>query len=175
MTEDTRYDSDAPGPAPTAAELARLPFRLGVGAVLFNRERLVFAGQRNDTYRDAWQLPQGGIDAGEDPEAAVFRELAEEVGTANARVLAESRDWLTYDLPAELVPKIWKGRYRGQKQKWYALEFLGEDAEIDIFADARPEFRAWSWRPLAELPGLIVPFKRGLYRRLLEEFGHLAR
>lgn len=172
---DTRYDPDATGPVPSPAEMERLPFRLGVGAVLFNADRLVFAAQRADMLSDAWQMPQGGIDAGEDPEAAVFRELEEEIGTAKARILAETPDWLTYDLPPELVPKLWQGRYRGQKQKWYALEFLGADSEIDIFKDPNPEFRAWKWARLSEVSERIVPFKRGMYERLRAEFGHLAR
>ncbi len=167
----------APGPGaalPTAEQVARLPFRLGVGAVLFNAEGKVFAAQRADTAQPAWQLSQGGIDAGETPRAAVFRELKEEIGTANARILAETPDWLSYDLPRELVPKVWKGRYRGQKQKWYALAFLGSDAEIDIFGP-QAEFRCWAWTDLRALPAGIVPFKRALYERLVAEFGHLAR
>ncbi|WP_119167148.1 RNA pyrophosphohydrolase [Algihabitans albus] len=170
---DTVYGPGASGPLPSAEQAAALPFRLGVGAVLFNRERKVFAAQRADMANAAWQMPQGGIDKGEDPEAAVFRELEEETGTANARLIAESRDWLTYDLPLDLVPKLWKGRYRGQKQKWYALEFLGTDAEFDIFGP-HAEFKAWKWAEFKELPALIVPFKRDLYRRILEEFRHLS-
>ena len=171
---DTVYDPNPTGPSPTAEEVEKLPFRLGVGAVLFNRERKVFAAQRADMISAAWQMPQGGIDEGEDPQAAVFRELLEETGTSNARLLAESQDWLSYDLPLDLVPKLWKGRYRGQKQKWYALEFLGEDSEIDIFGP-HAEFKAWKWAELRELPALIVPFKRSLYDAILIEFGHLAQ
>ena len=170
---DTVYDPDASASKPTAAEAARLPFRMGVGAVLFNSERKVFAAQRADMISAAWQMPQGGIDKGEAPEVAVFRELEEEIGTANARMLAESRDWLSYDLPLDLVPKLWKGRYRGQKQKWYALEFLGTDEEIDIFGP-HAEFKAWKWADFRELPALIVPFKRSLYQAVLTEFAHLA-
>ena len=172
-SNDTVYDPNPPEPAPSLEELEKLPFRLGVGAVLFNRERKVFAAQRADMISAAWQMPQGGIDKGEDPQAAVFRELEEETGTANAQLLAESRDWLSYDLPPDLVPKLWKGRYRGQKQKWYALEFLGQDDEIDIFGP-HAEFKAWKWADFVDLPALIVPFKRDLYRRVFEEFRHLA-
>ena len=170
---DTVYDPNAPESGLTAAEVARLPFRMGVGAVLFNRERQVFAAQRADMMSAAWQMPQGGIDKGEAPEVAVFRELEEEIGTANARMLAESREWLSYDLPLDLVPKLWKGRYRGQKQKWFALEFLGTDEEIDIFGP-HAEFKAWKWADFRELPALIVPFKRSLYQAVLAEFENLA-
>jgi putative (di)nucleoside polyphosphate hydrolase len=119
-------------------------------------------------------MPQGGIDAGEEPRTAALRELAEEIGTDKAEILSESRDWLTYDLPVELVPKLWRGRFRGQRQKWFAMRFLGRDCEIEILTE-HPEFTAWKWAPMAALPDLIVPFKRALYRRLIDEFGHLAR
>ncbi|HVI51694.1 MAG TPA: RNA pyrophosphohydrolase [Candidatus Sulfotelmatobacter sp.] len=150
-----------------------LPYRLGVGLVLFNDQGLVFAARRIDTDQDAWQMPQGGIDKGEEPEAAALRELEEEIGTAKAEIIAETKDWLTYDLPADLAGKVWKGKYRGQKQKWYALRFTGSDADIDI-ATEHPEFSAWTWMPLADLVDKIVPFKRDLYRAVTAEFAPLA-
>ncbi len=153
-------------------EIARLPYRPGVGVMLLDRAGRVFVAQRNDMPSAAWQMPQGGIDEGESPRAAALRELREEVGTAEAEIIAEARGWIRYDYPAELVPKR-GGRFRGQEQKWFALSFLGTDADIDIATEA-PEFRAWRWAELAELPDLIVPFKRRLYRDLVAEFGHLA-
>ncbi|WP_022728756.1 RNA pyrophosphohydrolase [Fodinicurvata sediminis] len=157
----------------TPEEIERLPYRPGVGIVLFNQDGQVFTAQRMDMVSDAWQMPQGGIDPDEDPQAALFRELEEETGVRNAELLAESRDWLSYDLPYDLVPKIWRGRFRGQQQKWYALKFLGDEGEIDI-GGPHAEFSNWSWRPLPETPQLIVPFKRKLYERVADEFGHLA-
>ena len=150
------------------------PYRRGVGVVLFNAEGKVFAAQRNDMPGEAWQLPQGGIDAGESPLEAALRELKEEIGTDRAEILAESERWLSYDLPRRLVGKRWKGRYRGQTQKWFALRFTGQDGEIDLNHHS-PEFTTWRWSDLASLPAMIVPFKRDLYRVLVEEFGHLAR
>lgn len=157
-------------PAPQAG-LAALPYRPCVGLMLLNPRREVFVAQRIDFKGDAWQMPQGGIDLGETPQEAALRELQEEVGLTRdrVRVLAESRRWLSYDLPAELVPKVWGGRYRGQRQKWFALEFLGRDEEIDI-ATPSPEFSAWQWAPAERIVELIVPFKRDIYRQVLEEF-----
>lgn len=162
------YDPTASGVI-TAEQAARLPYRPCVGIMLLNPENSVFVAQRRDMRTAAWQMPQGGIDEGETPRDAAFRELAEEIGTAKAEVLAESRGWLDYDLPLELLPKLWQGRYRGQTQKWFAMRFLGEDAEIDIETDD-PEFTQWKWARPEQLPELIVSFKRDLYRRVLEEF-----
>ena len=149
------------------------PYRPCVGVMLLNRDNLVFAAQRIDQEVEAWQMPQGGIDEGEEPLEAAFRELEEEIGTANAELLAESRDWLAYDLPRELADKVWRGRFRGQTQKWFALRFLGEDGEIDLNS-AHPEFSVWRWVPMRELPAIIVPFKRDNYERVVAEFRHLA-
>ena len=151
-----------------------LPYRLGVGAVLFNGDGHVLVAQRLDTPGDAWQMPQGGIDKGEDPRVAVLRELEEEIGTANAEIIGETDDWLTYDLPKAIRKTIWKGRYRGQKQKWYALRFLGRDADIDLEAHTHPEFSDWKWVPLGDVPDLIVPFKRDLYQDIVQAFAHIA-
>jgi putative (di)nucleoside polyphosphate hydrolase len=154
--------------------MSRLPYRHGVGLMLFNRDGRVWVGQRLDQPAGAgWQMPQGGIDAGETPEQAAMRELTEEIGTGKAEIIAESRDWLTYDLPPELVGVAWKGRYRGQRQKWFALRFLGEDADIDIDVP-HPEFAAWQWADFAQLVELIVPFKRQLYLEITQEFKDLA-
>lgn len=148
----------------------KLPYRPGVGAVLMNRDGLVFVGRRIDTPGEAWQFPQGGIDKGEDPRAAVLRELKEEIGTDKAEIVAESRDWLVYDLPPALVGKVWKGRYRGQRQKWFLLRFTGADSDIDIEADGHPEFSEWKWARLTHVPSMIVEFKRSLYVDIVREF-----
>jgi putative (di)nucleoside polyphosphate hydrolase len=149
------------------------PYRRGVGIMLLNARGEVFVAQRIDMPSAAWQMPQGGIDAGETPEAAAWREMEEEVGTRAAVLLAESRRWHRYDLPAELVPLVWEGRYRGQEQKWFAFRFAGSDADIAIDR-GHAEFSAWKWTPMASLPDLIVPFKRRLYEELVAEFAHLA-
>ncbi len=154
-------------------QVAALPYRPGVGVMLINGEGRVLVAQRIDMESQAWQMPQGGIDPGESPRQAALRELREEVGSAKAEVIAEARDWMRYDLPAELVPRLWGGRFRGQEQKWFAARFLGHDADIDLDTEA-PEFRAWRWAEMAERPDLIVPFKRRLYQDLVAEFGHLA-
>lgn len=146
-----------------------LPYRLNVGAVLFSREGLVFVGQRKG-FPDSWQLPQGGVDAGEDLHQAILRELQEEIGTNKAEILAEHPDWLVYDLPPQLLGVAWKGRYRGQRQKWFALRFTGTDQDIRLDADAHPEFEAWRWVKLADLPDLAVAFKRDIYTRLAKDF-----
>ena len=155
---------------------SELPFyRPAVGIMLLNAEGNVFVGRRIDMPAGlaAWQMPQGGIDAGETPQAAALRELREEVGTDKAEILGESRFWLHYDLPAELAGGVWRGRYRGQRQKWFAMRFLGEDADIDPAATEHPEFDAWEWVAPARLPELIVPFKRQLYLDVLGEFRNL--
>jgi putative (di)nucleoside polyphosphate hydrolase len=154
------------------ADPTSLPYRRGVGIALFNDAGRVFAGERIDT-PGAWQMPQGGIDADEEPWPAALRELAEEVGTAKAERLAET-DWLRYDLPPELLGRVWRGRYRGQEQKWFAARFLGTDADINLNAHRHPEFGAWRWTSLAELPPLIVPFKRALYAAVAEAFAGFA-
>jgi putative (di)nucleoside polyphosphate hydrolase len=155
-----------------AAEPGDELYRPNVGIMLLDRRNRVFVARRIDTPGEAWQMPQGGIDEGEEPRRAALRELKEEIGTDHAEILAETRGWLRYDLPAEIAGRIWGGRYRGQRQKWFAMRFLGGDAEIDL-ATGHPEFSGWKWVPPAELPGLIVPFKRPLYVALLEEFAPL--
>ncbi len=159
--------------------MSDLPYRPNVGAVLFNRDGLIFVARRADFPNaegapGGWQLPQGGIDADEDPAVAIFRELEEEIGTARARIIAEHPEWLTYDLPPELVGKALGGKFRGQRQRWFALRFEGEDADIRLDLDPHPEFDAWRWAPLADLPGLAVPFKRPIYDVLARDFASLA-
>ena len=153
------------------------PFRTGVGALLLNDDGRVWIGERirraGQQMEFPWQLPQGGLDEGEDPRDAVFRELEEETGSANAEIIAETPGWLTYDLPVDIRDQVWKGRFRGQRQKWYAMRFLGRDNEFDLMTHEKPEFSRWRWAPMAELPSLIVPFKRSLYHDLLSTFGHL--
>jgi putative (di)nucleoside polyphosphate hydrolase len=159
--------------------MSDLPYRPNVGAVLFNRDGLVFVARRADMPNaegpaGGWQLPQGGIDDGEDPAVAVFRELEEEIGTRKASILGEHPDWLTYDLPADLLGIAWRGRYRGQRQRWFAMRFTGEDSDIRLDLDPHPEFDAWRWVPLTDLPALAVPFKRAIYEILTASFGHFA-
>jgi putative (di)nucleoside polyphosphate hydrolase len=146
------------------------PYRPGVGIMLLNAEGAVFVAQRIDMPSDAWQMPQGGIDKGETPIEAAWREMKEEVGTDRAELLAESRDWFTYDLPRELAARLWRGRFRGQRQKWFVFRFTGTDADIDITSHNHPEFSTWRWVAMNELPSLIVPFKRQLYQQLVDEF-----
>lgn len=155
----------------TDAEILALPYRACVGIMLLNKEGRVFVGQRLDNPEPAWQMPQGGIDKGEAPLAAALRELGEETGIAPhlVELVAEAPDWMTYDLPRELIPRMWKGRYRGQKQRWFLLRFSGRDDEINI-KTAHPEFREWTWLEARELPERIVPFKRETYRAVLAAF-----
>jgi putative (di)nucleoside polyphosphate hydrolase len=150
--------------------------------MVLNRAGHAFIGRRvggpehvDDTH--IWQLPQGGIDPGEDPWPAALRELREETNMTSVRRLGEIAEWLTYDIPAEIAGYAWSGKYRGQKQKWFALRFTGDDSEIDVEHPAgghEPEFVAWRWEPLQNLPALVVPFKRAVYERVVAEFQHLA-
>jgi putative (di)nucleoside polyphosphate hydrolase len=156
-----------------------LPYRSNVGAVLFNRDGLVLVARRADLPDvegppGGWQLPQGGIDPGEDPRSAVLRELAEEIGTNRAEVIGEHPEWLTYDLPPDLLGIALGGRYRGQRQRWFALRFTGTDADIRLDLDPHPEFDAWRWVELRQLPALAVSFKRKIYEALARSFVRFA-
>lgn len=156
-----------------------LPYRPNVGAMLFNRQGRIFVARRADMPNaegsaGGWQLPQGGIDDDEDPRRAVLRELAEEIGTDRAEIIGEHPDWLTYDLPAELIGVALKGRYRGQRQRWFALRFLGQDGDIRLDLDPHPEFDAWRWARLDELPAMAVGFKRPIYDILVVAFARFA-
>ncbi len=155
--------------------LDTLPYRPCAGIMLANRDGKIFVGQRIDSISNiAWQMPQGGIDEGEEPEAAALRELEEETGVPRTLVdiLARSQQEYFYDLPEELIGKLWKGKWRGQRQWWFLLRFQGEDSDINIATKTR-EFSEWRWVEPAELPGLIVPFKKRIYEGLLAEFGEL--
>lgn len=149
-----------------------LPYRPCAGVVLVDAEGRVFAGRRIDHAAGAWQMPQGGIDPGETPRDAALRELQEETGIAPdlVEIEGETDDWITYDLPDELLGRIWKGRYRGQKQKWFLLRFHGRDADVNI-ETAHPEFSSWNWLSSDELIAQIVPFKRDVYREVFAAFG----
>jgi len=155
---------------------AALPYRPCSGVMLVNREGRVFVGQRIDSTLEAWQMPQGGIDEGEDARTAAIRELGEEtgIGPEHVTLIAEAQDELFYDLPEELVGKLWKGRWRGQRQRWFLYRFDGEDGDVDI-ATAHPEFRAWKWADPADLPAMIVPFKKALYEAVLDAFAEPLR
>jgi len=145
------------------------PYRPCVGIMLINDHGLVFVAQRIDQVVEAWQMPQGGVEQDETPRQAALRELEEEIGTNRAEIIAETKDWIPYDLPAELADKVWRGRFRGQTQKWFAMRFLGTDGDINL-ATAEPEFDAWKWTPMATLVDVAVDFKRDNYAQVVAAF-----
>ena len=167
-----------------AVDIEKLPYRPCVGIALFNAKGLVWIGDRSDKDAEGegeghwWQMPQGGLDAGENPYEAALRELYEETSVKSVRLLKEAPGWLTYDLPPELVGQSWDGRYRGQKQKWFALRFEGKESEIDVHRPGggrfKAEFSAWRWEKLVRLPELIVPFKRKVYKQVVAAFADIA-
>lgn len=162
-------------------DASRLPYRPCVGVMLLNVQDHVFVGRRADRKGASegsgnwWQMPQGGMDEGETPETAARRELKEETGVHSVRFIAQTKDWLVYDLPPELIGIAWNGRYRGQKQMWFAARFEGEQSEIDLGPQPghHAEFDAWDWVPVAALPDLVVPFKREVYAKVVAEFAPL--
>jgi putative (di)nucleoside polyphosphate hydrolase len=160
-----------------------LPYRPCVGIVVFNRDGLAFIGRRIDgpehvDLTHSWQMPQGGIDAGEEPWPAALRELHEETNIRSVERLGEIAEWLNYDIPSDLIGQAWNGRYGGQTQKWFAVRFTGAENEIDVAHPGgthQAEFSAWRWEPLQNIPALIVPFKRPVYERVVAEFGKFAQ
>ena len=144
----------------------KLPLRIGVGAIVLNKKNQVFVGKRKDNPVDKWQMPQGGVNDGEDLTSAMKRELNEETGIQNIKILNEIDGWFEYELPNYLLGKIWRGKFRGQKQKWFIVKFLGNDEEINLEKD-KPEFIEWKWLDIENLPNVIVDFKKNVYEKLL--------
>lgn len=165
MTQDTPH---------ITADATTLPYRKGVGMMVVNAQNQVLVGKRIDSTTQAWQMPQGGMDAGESPTVAAMRELKEEVDIDTVSIIAQSADWHYYDLPPELIGKLWGGQYRGQQQKWFLMRLKGDESDVNVHTD-EPEFSAVQWVDMHRLPDLIVPFKRALYQSLVEEFSAALR
>ena len=151
-----------------------LPFRPGVGMMIINKDNHVFVGRRVDSRSFGWQMPQGGIDLGETPSAAALREMEEEIGSNKGYIIAESKNWYSYRVPDLLIPKLWDGQYCGQKQKWFLIQFTGEDSDIDI-KTKHPEFDQWKWVRSSELFLSAIPFKLNLYKQVMKEFYVILR
>ena len=148
---------------------SNLPFRPGVGMMIIDKDNRVFVGKRIDSKSNSWQMPQGGIDLGETPSAAALREMREEIGSDKGIVAAESKRWYSYRVPDFLIPKLWDGKYCGQKQKWFLIRFTGNDSDINIITE-EPEFEDWKWVSLENLLDDIIPFKQKLYKQVIQEF-----
>ncbi len=153
---------------------SNLPYRTCVGIVLFNASGNILVGSRIDSKVDIWQMPQGGVDKGESLEEALFREMKEEIGTNKAELIADHGKWLFYDLPYYLLGKLWNGKFKGQKQRWFLLKFNGVDSDININTDI-PEFKEWRWSPIDEIVDHSIYFKRDIYREIVDSFGDLIR
>lgn len=151
-----------------------LPFRHGVGMMILNKRGHIFVGKRIESKFEAWQMPQGGILTGETPSRAVFREMKEEIGCDSGNIIAETKKWYSYNIPDFLISKLWSGQFKGQKQKWFLLEFTGSDSDISVDTD-NPEFREWRWVSKEEILDIIVPFKKRLYIAVIKEFEHLLK
>lgn len=150
-------------------EYSQLPYRSGVGALIINKNYQVFVAKRVDSKHDVWQMPQGGMNVGETPSAAVMREIKEEIGTDHCELILESNHWYSYDVPQKITKRLWSGQYRGQKQKWFLVKFLGRNSDININTLV-PEFCEWRWVEIDNLLSIVIPFKRKLYRNILNEF-----
>ena len=151
-----------------------LPFRHGVGMMILNKQGHIFVGKRVESKFEAWQMPQGGILTGETPSRAVFREMKEEIGCDSGNIIAETKKWYSYNIPDFLISKLWAGQFKGQKQKWFLLEFTGSDTDINVDTET-PEFREWRWVSKEEILDIIVPFKKRLYMAVIKEFEHLLK
>jgi len=155
----------------TPEDIAKLPYRKNVGLMVINGDGLVWVGRRSDRFQHAWQMPQGGIDDGENPRTAALREMEEEIGLKpnHVEIIDETKDWLPYDLPHDVVPNFWNGKYRGQEQKWFLMRFTGDDRLVNIHTE-HPEFIEWRWLEAAKMPEAVVPFKRDVYERVINLF-----
>ena len=152
-----------------------LPYRVGVGIIVLNKENKIFVAKRIDNPKGFWQMPQGGVDEGEDFLSAAYRELEEETSIKNVELITEIDEITTYELPNHLLGKIWKGKFKGQKQKWFAMRFTGQESEIDLAAHAQIEFDDWAWRSLDECVDAVIAFKKPIYRQLAARLAHLSR
>jgi len=153
-------------------DTSELPFRQGVGMMIVDKNDRIFVGKRIDSKVNGWQMPQGGIDLGETPSSAALREMKEEIGSGEGEIIAESKKWYSYRVPNFLIPKLWNGKYCGQRQKWFLIRFTGNDSDININTE-NPEFDQWKWVDLDKLLIDIIPFKLKLYRQVIEEFRSL--
>lgn len=171
----TNKDKEAALGSEVIARYKALPYRPGVGMMIVNSQNMVFVGRRIDTKMEAWQMPQGGINLGETPSAAALREMQEEIGSNKGHILAESRYWYSYDLPKFLIPRLWDGNFRGQKQKWFLIRFTGNDEDINIHHNEIPEFSDYRWVHFEKLSSIIIPFKRKLYNAVINEFKDIIK